>query len=402
MLEKLFKNYPKVSKEDLEEVLKNSNENVYLEFKQDINDEFNNLIRPIVGMANNRGGLLLLGVSDDKKIIGIDKNKYNKEKLSQIIREKIKPSGFLVAINITEVEISNKESVFIVGIPPYDYICAAYEKCDGKKHYLYFTMKNSEKIELTPEELQTLVYNKSDYIYNKEYRERIIGATNHYLRDTFNLINNGKGNLFVNNREIDFDSKRDFDRLCELVKTCGLKTLSINIYELIFELIDRILEIRKVPHKDKLTFDEDNSLHELLDIFGEIFGITDDHLKFQNIRGIMLERLGKQDTLSLEGYITEHIDNILAIYLNKMNESEKKSFHQELRSLLMSYNKNLEDLRNFLIKSCNDFNIDESTKKELIYLLENFPTEFCTYLCIILDRVSDLYKATKEALEIIK
>lgn len=399
-IEKLFGKSFNITKSDLKKALTNSNENVYLEFKSDIPNTFDNLIKPIVAMANNRGGLLLLGIKDDKNIIGLSKEKYSKEGLSGSIRNLIKPEKFTSSTNIYEIKIGDTKSVFVIDVPPFERICAGYNS--KSKNYVYFTMNNSEKVELTPEELQILAYTKSDYQYNKEYRTQISHTIKHYLNDIFDLLNNRNGNIFIHFEENKFGSEEDYKKLHKLVEVCDLKTLSINLYEDVFDLIEDILNLTiKIPHKSNLTLEEDKNYNELLSYFLSLFGIDREDLKPEKIRKIMLERRGKQNTLSLEGYIRDYLDGSLVIYPNRLKKEEIDDFYQELKTLLWSYNKNLNDLNKFLIDYCDHLNVSNSIKTDLIRYLNEFPDEFCDQLSRILIRVIDLYESTKKALKTI-
>ncbi|CAN5548362.1 ATP-binding protein [soil metagenome] len=59
------------SKQKLLENLLKKGENEKLEFKQKINDK-NKISKTIASFANNKGGVILVGVKDDKTIINID------------------------------------------------------------------------------------------------------------------------------------------------------------------------------------------------------------------------------------------------------------------------------------------------------------------------------------------
>ena len=71
---------------NLREIIKNG-ENLYIEFKEKISNGF---IEEIVAFLNTEGGIILIGVSDDKNIIGIETGL--EEKVINICRDAIFPS----------------------------------------------------------------------------------------------------------------------------------------------------------------------------------------------------------------------------------------------------------------------------------------------------------------------
>lgn len=87
------------------------------EFKRSQNRLPNNLFETICAFLNSKGGTILLGVSDDRKIIGIDQNEINKLKkeIANLSNnpQKLDPVFMLVA---QEYEIDNK-LIIIIKVP---------------------------------------------------------------------------------------------------------------------------------------------------------------------------------------------------------------------------------------------------------------------------------------------
>lgn len=80
-----------------------------LEFKRDLSSA-KPILKTIVAFANTAGGSLILGVEDNKKIIGIDDPLAAEEKLASLIADHIAPS-LLPTIKI--VSHKNKSLLWI-------------------------------------------------------------------------------------------------------------------------------------------------------------------------------------------------------------------------------------------------------------------------------------------------
>lgn len=87
-------------------------ENAAIEFKE-IAARPESLAKEIVAFANTQGGTLLLGVSDDGKIIGINDDKNHEEYLANIARNNVIPA---IEIDIKKIIVENK-NIIAVSIP---------------------------------------------------------------------------------------------------------------------------------------------------------------------------------------------------------------------------------------------------------------------------------------------
>ena len=61
-----------------------------LEFKRDLSSP-RSVLRSLVAFANSAGGHLLLGVADDRQIIGVESPLDDEERLSNLIADSIAP-----------------------------------------------------------------------------------------------------------------------------------------------------------------------------------------------------------------------------------------------------------------------------------------------------------------------
>jgi len=75
-----------------------------LEFKQDLSSP-KPMMKAIVAFANTAGGRLIIGLSDDRKILGVDDPLSQEERLCSMIADSIAPR---LVPNIEMVTIKNK------------------------------------------------------------------------------------------------------------------------------------------------------------------------------------------------------------------------------------------------------------------------------------------------------
>lgn len=103
------------SKEEEEEVynLIKNGESSFVEFKEKISDDFDNLSKEIVAFLNLKGGKILIGVDDERKIVDVDKKhlKIIKEKIINICRDVVKPE----IIPICKSVMLNGKFIFYFG-----------------------------------------------------------------------------------------------------------------------------------------------------------------------------------------------------------------------------------------------------------------------------------------------
>ena len=61
-----------------------------LEFKRDLTSP-RNFLKTLVAFANTAGGRLIIGISDDRKVVGIENPLDEEERLSNLIADSIAP-----------------------------------------------------------------------------------------------------------------------------------------------------------------------------------------------------------------------------------------------------------------------------------------------------------------------
>ncbi len=82
-------------------------ENINVEFKQRFSS-FEKIAKEIIAFANTKGGVILFGIEDDKKIYGIESEKGETELILKTAKEYCNPS---IEVNFYYYNIENKEIV---------------------------------------------------------------------------------------------------------------------------------------------------------------------------------------------------------------------------------------------------------------------------------------------------
>lgn len=110
-----------------------------LEFKRDTSN-LTPIVKSIVAFANTAGGILLIGVNDDRSIFGLENPGKIQEQVANAINDCVKPQlspDFLIT------EVSGK-SILVVQV---DYMPAPYYLVDkGEEKGVYIRLGNSNKL----------------------------------------------------------------------------------------------------------------------------------------------------------------------------------------------------------------------------------------------------------------
>lgn len=117
------------------------------QFKQDVTDA-NRLAEEMVAFSNAQGGLLLIGVSDDGTVNGLDDAQISRlnQLVSNAANENVKPPIY----PLTEImEIQGKR---VIAVSVRKGISRPYQTSKG----VYFTKSGSDKRKMSPEELRRL------------------------------------------------------------------------------------------------------------------------------------------------------------------------------------------------------------------------------------------------------
>lgn len=128
--------------------LLNQDEGLTLEFKESriLSDSFK-LARILTSFANAEGGILLVGVKDDKTIEGMRARTGHEEHIMNVASDRCDPS---LAPKFHKISIAQKGDVYIVRVPERQGPYHAVKTRDG---YKFFTRVGSTIREIPPSEL---------------------------------------------------------------------------------------------------------------------------------------------------------------------------------------------------------------------------------------------------------
>lgn len=117
------------------------------QFKQDVTDA-NRLAEELVAFSNTEGGLLLIGISDDSTVTGLDDSQISRinQLLSNTANENVKPPIY----PLTEVLDIQGKRIIAVSVRKGEN--RPYQTSKG----VYFTKSGSDKRKMSPEELRRL------------------------------------------------------------------------------------------------------------------------------------------------------------------------------------------------------------------------------------------------------
>ncbi len=155
-VEKILKT-KKPKKFHLEKLIKDKiMENANIEYKWlDVikNNDKENLIKSVIGLAHGQGGLLILGMDEDKdklfpkKLMWGSNQEYSKEQLESILKENILP---MISLTIHPV-IKGTEIVFVLDIPRSDHIHVY------KKNNIFYQRMDFQVRPMSPSEIEMFI-----------------------------------------------------------------------------------------------------------------------------------------------------------------------------------------------------------------------------------------------------
>lgn len=139
-------------------------------------------LKSVSAFANGEGGILIFGISDDDKIVGLADAKGDAEKISEEIKSKLDP---IPAVNLDPKEVEGKKLVLLHVYPgqetPYYYI--------GDKQRLAFVRVGNESVVANRIQLKTLVLKGAGRTYdslpsNKSFKDMAFSKLRsvHYKR----------------------------------------------------------------------------------------------------------------------------------------------------------------------------------------------------------------------------
>lgn len=120
------------------EKLVNLPESKTLEFKRDTSS-LDSILKAVIAFANTAGGIILIGVDDGGKIVGLDNPSKDQEKIVNSIANRIKP---LLSPDFSIITVKDKQ-ILVIQV---DYIPAPYHLADkGEIHGVYIRLGNTNR-----------------------------------------------------------------------------------------------------------------------------------------------------------------------------------------------------------------------------------------------------------------
>jgi predicted HTH transcriptional regulator len=167
--------------------LVNTGEGSYLEFKRTVPSP-EKIAREIAAFANTSGGTLLIGVDDDKTIVGVD-DYFEEEYLLQKAAQKLcKPA---VEIKVEVIPLTLERDVMLVRVLPSE-IKPVFVYQDVDKRTVYTRVKD-ESVVASDEQISVLKNESSEKGVTFEYgpnEQKLFRYLNEYGRITVNEFSN--------------------------------------------------------------------------------------------------------------------------------------------------------------------------------------------------------------------
>lgn len=204
----------------------NPKEDLTLEFKEKLT---NNIMKNIASFANTEGGLIIIGIKENKiehdfDIVGLDseKNKNIGDSISQMIRDNIMPRPD-IKTNMIETDQDNK-FIFLIKVNRYTGMTHYFCKDNNKNFNIMYFRYNGISTPL-------------DYSIYKEYFEDASPERFLSTADKRNLLDSKKNELKELRKEYEplLSWFRDLNswsgRIGFLSKTCAILPYQDNIYD---------------------------------------------------------------------------------------------------------------------------------------------------------------------------
>lgn len=264
-----------LTENDLSALTSITGEERHIEFKLTWNKK---ILNEIVAFANNDGGLLFIGVSDEGVPVGITDCDEISTSISHQVRDLIFPS-LSSFINMVPIKISDNHScVLVVEIDSTPFCYGVKRKVSDKEIAYSFYMRNGSSCEsLSPIDLNTLIPSKTDKKYNSNFRSgigRLLSEFLHYLvkfTQTDKEFGLSIEEFFLTSLNLGYSH---VDKRLTPVILKRKRSDIFYIYSYARDLLDSLGQTQKRILHRNLTYEEDqglldvkNSLREFLDSY---------------------------------------------------------------------------------------------------------------------------------------
>ncbi len=251
------------------------------------NNDKESLIKSVIGLAHGQGGLLILGMYEDKlfpkKIIWGSISEYSKEQLESILKEWILP---MISLTIHPIIDQNK-IVFVLDIPRSDHIHYF------KKNYIFYQRMDFQVKQMSPIDIEMFIKEAIQYSSCAYFRYHMKSEIHCWFDEVLGRI------------DPEYDDKKEIEEI-----------QLIDRFEILLEMINR----RKPLHK-KYLYDSHN-LIRVANATHLFTSVIKDILKYDYINVTPHERILIQ---KISGIIRQDNEKFYRETINYLEESIKKN-----------------------------------------------------------------------------
>ncbi len=173
-------------------------EDSYTQFKENITNN-DKLAEELVAFSNANGGLLIVGVSDDNRVVGLSDDDIRR--LNQLIGNVINSNVTPPIYPITEIKTIDDKKILIITIAD------GYNKPYSTNKGIYLTKAGSDKRKLSPQELKRL-FTESKSIFADEEPVKSSDITDLNQQLFYIFLKKYDENLYDKLKNSDLDFKR--------------------------------------------------------------------------------------------------------------------------------------------------------------------------------------------------
>ncbi len=280
---------------DLEAFLKRFKEDSKIEFKSSISEnEAKNLLAVVVAFANSEGGILIVGVTDSREIVGC---KEKGEDVENRILNSIEPtlSGLFV---VETVQLLNGKRVLIVEVERSTEIHAVRLKKNDEpnERYAYYYRDAMSTRIISPSKLNKIAAIKKDFEYNFSYRISVFLNINELISSLLfeinfkreHKINEDRLKILAEEYLVIKDMEKALDHeIIKVIRSMRLEFLYREMWEAITEFYARLLETEHNTPHTKLTVEEDSSIVDLKNILNYGLNLEDSEADVDHIHNLI-------------------------------------------------------------------------------------------------------------------